>query len=158
MLDSMQFYRAFLGLTLFLVNGLMLAGQEVNSPTPRSDTATVAYCDLVGNAERYSNKAVRVRGIYSSDFEKDTISAPDCYQVPAWIDFAPTYKWCTTRKLQKKMDGIKWGQSVDIVIVGRFETGRHFGHLDMYYRRLVVTCVESVQPLGNFRPLPGQKK
>ena len=137
------------------------AKKPVSQQTTPSDIPTVEFCDLSGRL--YNNKIVRVRALYRSDFEESSLFSPDCY-VPnfVWVTFDPSHRSCTNKKVQKKLNKVKWGRDVDVVFVGRLETGGDgaggYGHMDMYAMQFVVTCVEDVKPLGSFRPLPDEKK
>ena len=126
---------------------------------------TVTYCDLLSSADRYDGTIVRVRGLYSTDFEASQFGSPECGGLDllsTWVDFDSDYERMTERKWQKKIEHVKWRQPVDVVFIGRFETkrsnasypGQGFGHMDMYPWRIVVMSVEQVQALGKFRPLP----
>ena len=118
----------FHGLSVCFGIGILFAGalpptsQNINSSPSSADIPTVAYCELVRNSASYNDKDVRVRAIFSSDFEKSVIAAPDCSLATTWLHIPPSYKSCATRKVQEKLDAVEWGRGVDMVIVGRFES------------------------------------
>ena len=39
---------------------------------------TVAYCDLLHSSDRDDGSIVRVRGVYSTDFEASELGSPEC--------------------------------------------------------------------------------
>jgi len=122
---------------------------------------TVAYCDLLDDADRFDGSIVRVRGVYRTDFEASELGSPECgglHFLSAWVDFDSDYERLTERKWRRKVQQVKWRQGVDVVFVGRFEAKGRFGHQDMYGWRIVVMSVEQVQPLGKFQPLPDGRK
>jgi hypothetical protein len=150
-------------LTLIMTLAISQSG-VVNKPLSQqsssTDIPTVEFCQLNG---QYKNKVVRVRALYRSGFEESSLYSPNCY-VPnlVWVKFDPSHRSCTKKNVQKKLDKIKDGQSVDVVFIGRLETegdgAGGYGHMDMYAMQFVVTCVEEVKPSGKFRPLPDEKK
>jgi hypothetical protein len=126
-----------------------------NKVIPKAtEPLTVEFCELLSNAKDYKGKEVRVRALYRSNFEEASLHSPQCY-VPmyVWVEFDATHRTCTKRGVQKRLDQQKWGISVDVVLIGRLEAEGSYGHMDMYPRQFVVTCVEEVKPLGSFRPL-----
>jgi hypothetical protein len=135
----------------------------------RLSAATVSYCDLLDDADHYDGALVRVRGVYSTDFEASELGSPECGDLrflSTWVDFDSDYERLSERKWRKELAQVKWRQPVDVVFVGRFEAkrenanrpGQGFGHMDMYVWRLVVISVEQVRPLGTFQPLPQSEK
>src|SRR5688572_13234104 len=93
---------------------------------------TVAYCDLLDDANRYDGSMVRVRGVYRTDFEASELGSPECgglHFLWAWVDFDSEYDRLTERKWRRKVRQVRWGQDVDVVFVGRFEAKGGFGHL-----------------------------
>ena len=138
--------------------GVSVPATQNNNSSPASDVKTVPFCDLVRDPKLYDGKLVRVRAIFSSNFEKSVLSAPDCPAEATWLHVPDSYASCTKRKVQKKFEDAPWGQGRDIVIIGRLESKGNYGHLGMYPYRFVATCVENIQPLGHFRNLPDQKK
>jgi hypothetical protein len=158
MLKVTQVFAFLLGAIFLLVGESSSSGQNTNASSSSSDVQTVAFCELVRHPQTYEGKVVRVRAIFSSEFEKSALSAPDCPAEATWLHVPDSYASCTKRKVQKKFEENVGGPGRDIVIVGRFESKGNFGHLGMYPYRFVATCVESIQPLGHFRNLPDQKK
>src|SRR4030095_6530689 len=111
-------------------------------PLPSRDVQTVEFCELFQKAASLKDKEVRVRALYRTNFEESSLYSPVCYApMLTWVEFNPTHRSCTTKKMQKKLDQMQWGKSVDVIFIGRFETKGQYGHMDMYPTKFVVTCV-----------------
>jgi hypothetical protein len=145
------------GITVLFVV-VLLAGcfpRQVPGPSSKLEgqiaaAPTVTYCDLLDNSHRYDGSIVRIRGVYSTDFETSEMGSPECnglHFLSAWVDFDSEYERLTKRTLRQKVKEVKWRQSVDVVFVGKFEAKGGYGHQDMYAWRMVVMSVEQVQPL-----------
>src|SRR5437588_7666904 len=154
MLKAALSFSVVLTVLVFCVGRSASVAQNTNNSSSASDVQTIPFCELVRNPKIYDGKLVRVRAIFSSNFEKSVLSAPDCPAEATWLHVPDSYASCTKRKVQKKFEDAPWGQGRDVVIVGRLESKGSYGHLGMYPYRFVATCVESIQPLGHFRNLP----
>jgi hypothetical protein len=104
-----------------------------------SDIPTMAYCDLVRNPTDFNEKIIRVRGAYRVGFEWSELYCSNCSERSdrTWIEFSD--------ELCPKSKEIKGDRIANVVFVGKFQTGRLYGHENGYRHQLVVTCVESAQ-------------
>jgi hypothetical protein len=74
-----------------------------------------------------------------------------------WVDFEKSWESRTSWRLRRAINGVKWRVQTDVVLVGRFKAGGHFGHMDECPFLLEVYRVEAVKPSGSFRPLPAAR-
>ncbi len=94
--------------------------------------ATVSYCDLIRNAERYNGKLVRVSAIYRYGFEWSELYCLECVnEAKTWVDFDESFASSTKSGVRKKIGdhGLK-GRTVRVTMIGRFELGG-YGHLGL---------------------------
>ena len=157
-----MFMNEILVLFLVLVFCSAAYSQKVeNNSEINESPITVNFCDLLNNTMAYSGKLIRVRALYVTEFEKSSLSSPNCpvpdYPYITWVEFDKSFKDCTKKSVRKKLNKMKEGINSDVTFVGSFETEGHFGQLDMYLTQLNVTCVENVQDAKNFKPLPDGK-
>ena len=117
---------------------------------------TVAYCEVQSNPGAFKDKMIRVRALYQTDFEHSALTAASCTApIPmTWVDFEKSWESRTSWRLHRATDRVKWRVQADVVFVGRFRTGGHFGHMDMYPYLIEVYKVEAIKSSGSFRPLP----
>lgn len=118
-----------------LVTANMQGGQE----NKEADITTLSYCDLIHNANYYNGKIVRVRGAYRVGFEWAELYCSNCAEREnkTWIEFAD--EQCPRSKM------IKGDRVVNVIFIGTFQTGNHYGHENGYRHLLVVKCVESAK-------------
>jgi len=98
---------------------------------------------------------VRVRALYQTDFEESALTSPsrNFRFLRTWVNFEKFWQSRTNWRWRRAINPAKWRVQLDVVLVGQFKVGK-FGHMDMYPEELEVYKVESVRPLGSFRPLP----
>jgi hypothetical protein len=134
-------------------------GRHGVANTANSDIAsarTVAYCDVLNNPRAFKDEVIRVRALYETSFEESALTAPSCalpYPM-TWVRFDESWESRTSWRIRHAMKGVQWGVQSDVVLIGRFKTEGHFGHLGMYPFMIEVLKVEAVKPSGAFRPLP----
>jgi hypothetical protein len=117
----------------------------------------VDYCELVRD-KKYDGNVVRVRGIFTTDFEASLFESSDCpvpkdMNIPkTWIDFDSSYDRLTEKKWKHAIEKMRWRKPVEVIFIGRYEkkrdapsySGQGFGHMDMYLSRILLMKVEYV--------------
>ena len=69
----------FAGLVLAMTSGCAVTKSQTKADDSGTDVAaTVSYCELVRNADRFHEKVVRVKGIYERGFERSYFYDPEC--------------------------------------------------------------------------------
>ena len=118
--------------------------------------ATVAYCDLVRNPERYNQKLVRVSGVYRYGYEWSELYCLECTtDARTWVDFNEAFSSSTKASIRKKLGGNGFkGRTVMVTMVGRFDAGGGYGHMGAYRFRLLVERVEKANVVLNDSPSP----
>ena len=152
---------SLLGLSLLLCSSAFCQFREVKSDSADpADAQTVAYCDILNNPDTFENKLVRIRALYETDFELSAISAPSCsMSIPTtWVEFEKDWEHRTRWRVRRVINGQQWRVQMDVVFIGIFRTGGHYGQMDGYPFLFDVYKVESIRPSGSFRPMPEQKK
>jgi hypothetical protein len=136
-----------------------LRGEKPDS-ADLTNAQTVAYCQILNHPEAFKNKMVRVRALYETDFELAAISAPPCSTpIPmTWVEFDKDWERQTRGRVRRAIGRQRWRVQMDVVFVGTFRTGGHYGHMDMYPSLFEVYKVESIRPSGSFKPLPEQSR
>jgi hypothetical protein len=122
----------------------------------KNEYASVAYCDLVRNSERYKEKLVRVSAVYRYGYEWSELYCPECTtEGKAWVDFDESFTSSTNESTRKKLgnNGFK-GRTVLVTMVGKFDAGGGYGHMGAYRFRLLVDRVEKAQVILNDSPSP----
>jgi hypothetical protein len=151
---------SLIGLLLLLCSSALCQLREVKSDSADlTDAKTVAYCDILNNSEAFKNKLVRVRALYETGFELSAITAPSCSTlIPmTWVEYEKEWEHRTRWRIRHVINGQQWGVQLDVVFIGIFRTGGHYGHEDMYPFLFDVYKVESIRPSGSFRSMPEQK-
>jgi hypothetical protein len=146
--------------------------------TALADVPTIAYCDLVREAELNDKKLVRVRAVYIVGFEGSLFFDPACEGKEAWVQFDPSYEKSTKSKLLKRFrnlsnaspvktagGGINFPtKRVEILAVGTFDGIRPtqklgsitlhtgFGHMNSYDYQFTVLRIEDVKPVTEKSP------
>ena len=130
---------------------MLLAVMLPTRSTPQDDEyATVSYCDLVRNAERYNGKLIRVSAIYRYGFEWSELYCLECgNEAKTWVDFDESFASSTKSGVRKKIGdhGFK-GRTVRVIMVGRFDVGG-YGHMGAYRSRLLVSRLEKADVVLN---------
>jgi hypothetical protein len=117
--------------------------------------ASISYCDLVRNAERYNGRVVRVSAIYRYGFEWSELYCLECVnEAPTCIDFDESFVSSTKKSVRKKIGdhGFK-GRTVKVIMVGRFGMGG-CGQMGASRFRLLVSRLEKADILLNESPSP----
>jgi hypothetical protein len=120
------------------------------------DAATVTYCDLIRNPERYKGKLVRVSAIYRYGYEWSELYCLECMnEGRTWVEFDETFVSSTKASIRKKIgeNGFK-GRTVRVVMVGRFDSGGAYGHMGAYRFGLLVDRLEKADVILNDSPSP----
>ncbi len=95
------------------------------------------------------------------------LSSPACYSpVSNLLERAYVFAPCSSSEVARRMWNVKPGPIVVVVVSGKFEVRKEegeaqrqgFGHQGKYSTRLLMHCVWVVKPLGQFKPLPEDKK
>ena len=114
-----------------------------------SDIATIAYCELIRNPEKYDGKVVRTNATYRFGFEWAEFYCLDCWdgEHRTWVDYED--ELCPKSKKIKGND--LRGRTVNVQVVGKFYgAGRMgYGHMNAYQYKFVVSCVESAKTIWN---------
>jgi len=135
---------------------MLLAVMLPTRSTPQDDEyATVSYCDLVRNAERYNGKLIRVSAIYRYGFEWSELYCLECVsEARTWVDVDESFASSTKSGVRKKIGdhGFK-GRTVRVIMVGRFDVGG-YGHMGAYRSRLLVSRLEKADVVLNESPVP----
>lgn len=110
---------------------------------------TVAYCELIHNAEKYDGKVVRTNATYRFGFEWAEFYCLDCWdgEHRTWVDYED--ELCPK---SKKIKGNNFrGRTVNVQVVGKFYgAGRMgYGHMNAYRYKFVVSCMERAKTIWN---------
>ena len=108
----------------------------------------ISYCDLVRDTKNRFEQMVRVRGTYGYDMENSALGDEACGQnIWTWVEAEPHSNF------MRATAGLKRGQSVDAVFLGRLSGPNYegYGHLNGYRYRLEVVNVEELKPLPTVR-------
>ena len=127
-----------------------------------SDPPTVAFCNLVGDPNRYDGKVVRTQAVVAVGFEVGIVYDPKCgdREKRAWYDFDhATYQpdekgWKALRALlfpeSKEGSGHYRGRA-RATMVGRFDASAKngYGHLNQYRFLFTIMRVEKAEAVPN---------
>ncbi len=118
------------------------------------ESATVTYCDLIRNPERYKGKLVRVSAIYRYGYEWSELYCLECMnEGRTWVEFDESYVSSTKASIRKKIGGNGFkGRTVRVLMVGRFASGGAYGHMGAYRFRFLVSRLEKADVILNDSP------
>lgn len=130
-----------LALAVFL-NGITVASQNA-SPGPKVTVSELRKAEPKG--------LVVVTGCYTLDFEAQLLFAcEEASYLPIagiWLDTIDSVSPDDSNILRPKapinekqleFKKGKWGKYNPVVLLGQYQTGGHFGHMDMYSSRFIV--------------------
>lgn len=130
-----------------------------------ADPPTVAFCDLVGDPNRYDGKVVRTQAVVAVGFEVGIVYDPKCgdREKRAWYDFdQATYQ--PDEKGWKALRGLLFPESKEgsghyrgrarATMVGRFDASAKngYGHLNQYHFLFTIMRVEKAEAVPSDLP------
>jgi hypothetical protein len=144
---SLIYKPTLIALSLIILSSI----NQVQNGAP-SGIPTMTYCDLLRNASDFNEKIIRVRGAYRVGFEWSELYCSNCSGKSdrTWIEFSD--EQC------QKSGKIKGDRTVNVVFVGKFQTGSRYGHENGYNHQLIVTCVESAQTVIKTSMVPEKQQ
>lgn len=112
----------------------------------KEQTIDVNFCDLLKTPDEYADKTVRVKATYQSFFEMSKIYCSDCFQQRGtWVEFDDDFEDNTKKVLRKRLNN---NSVVNVTFVGKFYTGKTFGHQNGYDSQFVVQYMESAEVIS----------
>jgi hypothetical protein len=134
------------------------------------DIPVVSYCELVNNAEKFDQKFVRVKAIYSRGFESSIFYDESCENNKvSWVNLNAGYEKNTDSYLLKRFRKMIKGSNrekpreFELSMVGKFDGKRQastlktpaktftfsvgYGHLDAFDYQLTVLKIEEVKKI-----------
>lgn len=152
-----------------VTSGRKVSMQRRSNLTPaRSQTPTLAFCDLVSSPSDYDKKTVRVKAILIEnhvprvDGNESFLYDPTCYSedTATLAETDPAYNVSpqteqALRRIRSQQDERGYSRA-EAVIIGRFDApnGRGYGHLDRFRSRFIIMQVEQVKPVAANTPWP----
>ena len=128
---------------------------EVNASV-ETNVPTVAFCDLLDNPERYNQKIVRTRAVFSRGGEDYAeLYCPRCYSVErmVWPTFDDdSFDSSTKSSIRKKFDG-SFDVTLSATVVGKFIASPG-GHLGLYRHQFLITRAEQAERVSKGFGLP----
>jgi hypothetical protein len=133
-----SFCRHLLALALFCGASSSSLGQE-------SDPATVTFCDLLNNPERYNGRVVTVRATYKYGYEWSYLYCLSCRDKGrVWLEFPVDLDASATKALKRAP---KYAGIVNVTVEGTFIKCRGCGHLNAYPFQLTGNKASNVSVL-----------
>ena len=111
---------------------------------------TVSLCELVRNQNPYAEKEVRVRATWQYGFEWSFLYDRECMDRDnkVWAEYADEDSLCPlTKKSLKRLKKRRFDNKADVVVVGKFYSGDHYGHMNGYQYQFIVSCVEKAESI-----------
>lgn len=100
----------------------------------------VNFCDLFTNPTDYSDKLVRIKASYQVAFEVSKLYCLDCLDLNrSWLSFGKNFDEKTKKDFRKilKKTGV-----FNVALVGRFYSGKTYGHQNAYESEFVAEYAE----------------
>src|SRR5882762_3278488 len=104
--------------------------------------ATITFCDLVRNPEKFNGKEVTIRATYHYGFEWSQLYCLDCLDKGrAWLEIPNDIDEGSEKALKRtpKDAGI-----VNLTVSGTFMSGSIYGHLNGYKYKVVAKKISNV--------------
>ncbi len=138
-------FNKFLTLLFIFIFSSCLFGQQVENKSNEQITE-VNFCDLLKNPNDYTDKIIRVKAIYQSFFEISKMYCSNCLQQRGtWVEFDDDFEDNTKKVYWKKLNN---NSVVNVTFVGKFYTGKTFGHQNGYDSQFVVQYMESAEVIS----------
>src|SRR5215467_6711320 len=138
-------YRHLVRLIVVLVASCQsVSGQRHNQvSSEHADTAaTVSFCELVSNPERYKGKEVTVRATYKYGFEWQVLYCLSCLdRGRVWLEIADDLDDASEKTLKRAPEG---AGTVNLTVQGVLLSGGRYGHLNGYQYQFVAHRVRNV--------------
>jgi hypothetical protein len=106
---------------------------------------TVLFCDLTHNPRQYNNQVIRTTATAITDhFENAYLFSSDCNKKESYAHFR-----VATDEVREAIDTALGPYRkglvtmANVTIVGRFSSGKRYGHLDAYRHEFMIQRVES---------------
>jgi hypothetical protein len=104
--------------------------------------ASVTFCDLVRNPEKYNGEEVRVRATYRYGYEWSYLYCLDCLDKgKVWFD-AAALDHASARSLRKLP---KYAGIANLTVKGVFVSGGTYGHQNGYRYQIVADKISDVK-------------
>jgi hypothetical protein len=150
-----------------MIAGLALLGSLLLLCTLRpyslaigSQTERVKFCDLVREPRRYAGKLIRTKAVLVEN-HRDRVDGADPFLYdPACRskDYLVLANWPRSSqdesRAMSELDSIrarpdKRGNSrASVTVVGRFESGGRYGHLDWAHSQLIINSVDKAEQVS----------
>jgi hypothetical protein len=123
----------------------VLATGAGNDSTISEEPPSIKYCALLGGADRYVGKEVRLSASWKFGFETSYLFDRKCSgRPPAWLEFAEDGQSCPESRVNRKIPG-PHDNEADVTAVGKLYGPGRYGHLGAYEYKFVVTCLEKIK-------------
>lgn len=150
--------RPFLSSILMIFVIAMTSGCAVTRSQTKADgggtdvAATVSFCELVRNADRFHEKVVRVKVIYEKGFEKSYLYDPECRSNTSqmWVNYHKSFVQDGDSEEARKNRMISGFGRWSVTVVGRFVRAKgpgRFGHLGCCRYEIGLVRIEESEKL-----------
>lgn len=113
---------------LVLLVIVSISGQEKNQS--KEQIPTVAFCDLLTNAEDFEGKTIRIKATYRYGFEVSELFCLDCRDKGlVYLGFEDDFDSITKSSVRKKVKWNERGRTVNVLAVGKFYSKGGYGHM-----------------------------
>jgi hypothetical protein len=104
--------------------------------------ATVSFCDLVRNPEKFNGREVTIRATYHYGFEWEQLYCLDCLDKgKAWLEISDDIDDASQKALRRTPKG---AGIVNLTVSGIFMSGSTYGHLNGYRYKFVAKKISNV--------------
>lgn len=112
------------------------------SESVAGSNATVTFCDLVRNPEKFNGEEVTVRATYHYGFEWQQLYCLDCLDKgKAWLEIPADIDSASEKAMKHAPKG---AGIVNLTVSGTFMSGSTYGHLNGYRYQLVARKISNV--------------
>jgi hypothetical protein len=142
-------------LLIFAAFPVFSFGQKVGT-THVDKIFDVSLCDLLTNPQEFADKLVRVKATYRYGFEWSDLYCSDCESPgDVWVDFTEGFEGESKKKYRKKLnENGEVGRTVNVIFVGKFYSGGHYGHMSGYPYKFIAQRVENAKIIYKDSPSP----
>jgi hypothetical protein len=118
--------------------------------------ATVSFCDLVRNPEKFKGKDVTIRATHRYGFEWTELYCLDCLDKgKAWLEIPADIDDASQKALKRAPKG---AGIVNLTVSGTFVSGSTYGHLNGYRYKFVAKEISNVSAVLKGMKSPEEEK
>ncbi len=126
------------------------------SGTVAGSDATITFCDLVRNPEKFNGKEVTIRATYHYGFEWQQLYCLACLDKGrAWLEISADIDEASEKALKHapRDAGI-----LNLTVSGTFVSGSTYGHLNGYRYKFVVKKISNLAVIDKGMKTPAEEK